>query len=94
MQSLTVTKREIAALGGPSADQLSRPHARARLQAHGFPAPLAGMARPLRWSRIAVEAWLNGVRDARPADPIDTESALLAARLAARSRAIAAREEG
>jgi hypothetical protein len=94
MQSLTVTKHEIAQLGGPSADQLSRQAARARLEAHGFPSPLGGIKRPLRWSRLAVEAWLNGVRDAHPAEPIDTEGALLAARLAARSRAIALREEG
>lgn len=89
MQSLTVTKREIEAMGGPSADALSRVTKRAELQAHGFPAPLGGMSKPMRWSRLAVEAWLNGAQDTR-AEPLDTEAALLAARLAARSRAIAA----
>lgn len=92
--SLTLTKHEIEQLGGPSADALSRCAARARLQAHGFPAPLPGIKRPLRWSRLAVEAWLNGVKDAYPAEPLDTEAALLAERLAARSRAIASRTEG
>lgn len=92
--TLTLTKHDIEELGGPSADALSRCATRARLQAHGFPAPLPGIQRPLRWSRLAVEAWLNGVKDSHVADPLDTEAALLAARLAARSRAIASRTEG
>jgi hypothetical protein len=87
MQPLTVTKREIEQLGGPSADMLSRPWQRARLETQGFPAPVPGLQRPLRWSRLAVERWLN--QSQAPASPAD-DSVLLAERLAARSRALAA----
>lgn len=92
MTPLTVTKHEIQALGGPSADLLSRADRRAQLQAAGFPAPLPGMRRPLRWSRAAVTAWLSGAVAVPPPPPVDDDE-LLAARLAARSRALAAGEE-
>lgn len=92
MQPLTLTKHDIQALGGPSADRLSRAEQRAKLEAAGFPAPLPGMHRPLRWSRAAVTAWLNACV-APPPPALDTDGAQLAERLAARSRAIAAGTE-
>ncbi len=96
MQPLTVTKREIARLGGPSVDTLSRASKRASLEAAGFPAPLPGL-RPMRWPRAAVEAFLNGPAVApAPAFQIepdlDCEVEELTRRLAERGREIAAGE--
>ena len=86
---LTITKQNIQSMGGPSADLLSRPALRARLEAAGFPPPLPGMKRPLRWSRVAVERWLNGAgAAAETIRRVDDDGDELAARLAARSRAL------
>jgi len=94
MRSLTITKREIAQLGGPSVDALSRAAMRERLEEAGFPRPLPGFERPLRWSRIAVEAFLNGSSTELDVEPGDLEAEVeeLTRRLAERSRAVAARE--
>lgn len=57
---------------------------RARLQASGFPAPLAGLPRPYRWSTSAVRRWIDAAGG-------QSEAQAREAMLAARTEAIAAR---
>jgi len=66
----TLTLTDLAALTGYSYDWLSRKDNRARLYRRGCPRPLPCPGRP-RWSRAAVEAWMNtGQTPSAPPDNI------------------------
>lgn len=46
---------------------------RRRTEAHGFPAPLPGCSRPLKWDRRQVDTWRSRVRTAtRPMSELET----------------------
>lgn len=84
---------DVMVLAGYS-DETSFRAWRARAEAMGFPAPLPGCTRPLRWARAPVDAWFE--RGGRPAQialqatpdaPID-ELAAARARLKARAGAM------
>jgi len=56
---------EIAARLRVSADWWTKNHGRLERE-EGFPAPLPGFKRPLRWSGSQVEAWIRAPRQVRP----------------------------
>lgn len=63
---------------------------RRRLQAAGFPAPIAGIPRPYRWSSAAVRQWLEnqtvkGSEEARD-ERLDERASTIAANMGRRRR--------